>query len=170
MGVYIQQAPFVKNAIFGLNFKVLLEYSRRCNLVIWNPQALPNKMPKTVCRNSVWFAFYGTLKSAHLGPEMFLSFFLSFFLLCFLRRFSSPDLIRILLELAQWNLVHTFLASFPMDYWISFWTPQNRKSKKGGFWKANTLGVSYCFELLTAHCFVFNSGSLMKKLGTYIPS
>ena len=93
VGVYIQQAPFVKNAIFGLNFKVLLEYSRRCNLVIWNPQALPNKMPKTVCRNSVWFAFYGTLKSAHLGPEnvsFLLSFFLSFFLSLFLKTLQFP--------------------------------------------------------------------------------
>ena len=28
VGVYIQQAPFVKNAIFGFNFKVLLGYSQ----------------------------------------------------------------------------------------------------------------------------------------------
>ena len=95
MGVYIPQAPFAKNAIFGFNFEVFLGYSHRCNLVIWNRLALPNKMLKTACRNSAWFAFYGTLKSANLDPES-----VSFFLLS-LRRFSSPDLIRILFELAQ---------------------------------------------------------------------
>ena len=78
-GVYIQQAPFVKNAIFGFEFEVLLGYSHRCNLVIWNLLALPNKMSKTACRNSAWFAFYGPLKSADLKPESVSFFFLSFF-------------------------------------------------------------------------------------------
>ena len=108
VGVYIPQAPFVKTAIFGFKFKVLLGYSQQCNLVIWSPQALPNKMPKTVCRNSVWFKFYGTLKSAHLGPEN-----VSFFL-CFFRLFGSPDLIRVLLALAPRNLVHIFLPTIPI--------------------------------------------------------
>ena len=60
------------------------------------------------------------------GQKMFLYFFLSFFLsffLCFFRLFGSPDLIRVLLALAPRNLVHIFLATFPMDYWMFFRSP-----------------------------------------------
>ena len=117
-GVCIRQAPFAEITIFGVKFEGVPIWWHYWNLVIWIPLGFSCTMPQTVCWNSVWFQFYGTLKF-ELCAELELGGVL-LSLLSPLDNSVPPIFKNILIKLAQWNLVCTLLATIPRDIFRNF--------------------------------------------------
>ena len=141
-GVYIWQAPFAEIAIFGVKLEEVPIRLHHWNLVIWIPLGLICTMLQTACRNSVWFRFYGTLKNADLELGGVLSFFL------LLQTFFPPIFNNFPIKLAQWNLVCTFLATFPRGVFRNF-LKFPKTFRVLAFWKLLDFRVWFSIVLIT---------------------